>query len=241
MGCLSELDVVILAGGLGSRLAPVIDKTPKVLAPVQEKPFVQHLIDQVHSFGARRIVFALGHMALAVQTYLAKATPPALDVVTVVEPRPLGTGGALRFALPHIASETVLVMNGDSFVQADFCRFLAFHRSRPARVSMVVTRVPDAARYGLVDTDAQGRVTAYQEKVEAAGAAGDINAGVYCFEAEAIRAIPTGRPVSLEREVFPPLCGRGWYAMRGEFSFIDIGTRESYRMADTFFCGARAS
>ena len=233
MDCLSACDVVILAGGRGTRLRSVVPDHPKAMAPVHDEPFVRYLIDQVYAFGARRIILALGFLADEVQAYLARQTWHGLEIVTSVEPQPLGTGGALRSVLPLVRAGTVLVMNGDTFSQADLCEFLGFHRAKGATASLLLTHVEEAGRYGVVETDADDQIVAYHEKARTG--AGDISLGVYLMERSAIEAIPSGRPVSLEHEVFPPLCGLGLYGMRGTAPFIDIGTPESYAAAPAFF------
>lgn len=232
MACLSACDAVILAGGAGSRLRPVLPDRPKVLAPVGGVPFLRHLLEQVRSFGTRRVILALGHLAEAVEGYLAGESWGGLELVTSVEREPLGTGGALRSVLPLLRTPTVLVMNGDSLTQGDLCALLAFHRAKAAAASLLLTRMEEASRYSTVDTDAGGRVVAYREKTQAG--TGDISAGIYLMERAAVEAMPSARPVSLERDIFPGLCGRGLYGMRGRFPFIDIGTPTSYEAAQDF-------
>ena len=238
MNCLSELDVVILAGGLGTRLRRVLPDTPKVMAPVDGKPFLRYVIDRLQGFGARRVVLSLGHLAEDVVAYVDGEDWNGLEVVPHVEPEPMGTGGALREVLPLIVSDTVLGMNGDAFVRADLGRFLDFHRSRRAAISILLTFVPTVGRYGVVDADDDGRVRSFDEKSESEKSGGYINTGVYMIERSAIEGIPAGRPVSLEREVFPMACGRGLYALKGSFPFIDIGTPESYGVAHDFLAEA---
>ena len=236
MDCLSACDVVILAGGPGTRLRPVVPDHPKAMAPIHDEPFLRYLIDQVHAFGARRIILALGFLAEEVQAYVARQTWHGLKILTSVEPQPLGTGGALRSVLPLVASDPVLVMNGDSFTRVDLCGVLSFHRAKAAAVSMVLTALEDTDRYGTVEIDADGLVTAYREKATGnPSRSGTINTGIYCMDQEAIREIPPARSVSLEREVFPSLCRRRLYGMTGAFPFIDIGTPASYEAAQAFF------
>ena len=237
MTCLKELDVVILAGGLGTRLRPLFPYCPKVMVPVNDKPFVRYLIEQVQSFGARRIILALGYLAEVVQEYVESQKWKELEIITFVESDPRGTGGALRSVLPLIKSKTALVMNGDSFTKVDLCRFLEFHKSRPALLSMVLTYLPNTERYGVVETDDDGLVKSYMEKPISGQSGGYINAGLYFIEKTAIRKISPEQQVSLERDVFPCFCNRGFYAMKGEFPFIDIGTPESYSLAHSFFGG----
>jgi NDP-sugar pyrophosphorylase family protein len=121
-------------------------------------------------------------------------------------------------------------MNGDSYVDTDLRALEAAHTTD---ATILLTEVPDTARFGRVETDETGRVTAYLEKTVAGP--GAINAGIYLLQRTFIEAIPAGAAVSLEREVFPQWIGKGLRAVRGRFPFIDIGTPESYREAEAFF------
>ena len=231
---LSGLDVVILAGGLGTRLRDVLPDTPKVMAPVDGKPFLRYVIDRLRVFGARRVVLSLGHLADDVVTYVNGEDWNGLEVVIHVEPEPMGTGGALREVLSLIETDTIMAMNGDAFARTDLDSFLDFHRSRGATISILLTFVHDVGRYGVVEADDDGHVLSFDEKPRDGDGGGYVNAGVYLFERSAIEGIATGRPVSLEREVFPRECGRGLYGLKGSFPFIDIGTPESYGSARDF-------
>lgn len=236
-GALDDIDSVILAGGLGTRLAEALPGRQKVLAPVAGKPFLARLIDLVRSAGGRRIIVALGHKAGQVTDWLAAGAWGDLEIAPSVEPAALGTGGALRFAFDSdsLRSDDVLVLNGDSFADADLGALVAFHRARRAAVSLLLVPVAEAARYGTVETAADGSVTAFREKDPAAAAPAYVNAGVYLFRREVIGNIPAGRPVSLENEVFTRYCAAGLFAQRQDVPFIDIGTPESWRTAGRFF------
>ena len=113
--CLKDIDVVVLAGGLGTRIRDTLGDTPKLLAPVGGTPFLDLLIRRLKSCQARRLVLGLGHLADRVAAHLDANPPDAIEVVTAVEPEPLGTAGALRFVRTHIRTDPVMVMNGDSF------------------------------------------------------------------------------------------------------------------------------
>lgn len=233
--CLTGIDAVILAGGLGTRIRPVLPDRPKVMAPVGGKPFLGYVLNLLSGFGVSRVVLSLGHMASNVTEYIETQSRYGLELVSHVEKKPMGTGGALREVLHLIESDTAIVLNGDAFARADFCKFLDFHRSRAASISILLSLVDDIGRYGLVKTDCDGMVLSFEEKPQIDGHGdGYVNAGVYLFERTAITTIPYGRPTSLEKEIFPKYCGRGLHALNGEFPFIDIGTPESYALADSF-------
>ena len=156
--CLATLDVLVIAGGLGTRIQSALGDTPKLLAPIGGRPYLAYLLDWLRHFGAKRIVLGLGHRAQAVIDFLErnKSSYDDLTVVTVIEPEPLGTAGAIRFARPNLRTDPVLVMNGDSFADADLCAFVAHHRRVSAKATLLCAEVDDAGRYGRVELDGEG-------------------------------------------------------------------------------------
>lgn len=235
---LDAVDVVILAGGQGTRLSAIPGDVPKPMRPVDGRPFLEHLFDQVRAGGARKILLSLGYKRDHFETRFRKVPPQGLDVRFCVEKAPLGTGGGLRNALPLLSRPTVLVLNGDSYADTDLRPLLEKHRAWAAKATILVTRVPDASRFGRVQFDPSGTVTSFEEK--GATGPGFINAGVYAMERGVLEGIAPGRDVSLERQVFPGLVGAGLFAHAAFFPFVDIGTPESYKEADTFFKRKRA-
>src|SRR3954471_21886553 len=159
-----DCDVAVLAGGLGTRLRGSIGALPKVLAPVAGRPFLDILLDQIARQGFRRVVLLLGYRADAVEAHLAQARRTDLAIETVIETAPLGTAGALRGALPRLASDPVVVMNGDTFVEFDAAAVLAALGASDAAAALVAVRVPDAGRYGALALDGAGRVARFLEK-----------------------------------------------------------------------------
>ncbi len=233
--CLHDIDTIILAGGAGTRLRAVCADRPKALAPIDGKPFLRHCIEWLERFGARRVILALGYKADMVQDYVKTQDWHGIEILASVEAKPLDTGGAVRAALPQLRSQTVLVLNGDSLTRVDLCAFVKRHRARSALLSILLTYQPEVRQSGLVETNEEGLVTSFCEKPVAADAGGYISAGVYLMEQAAIGEIEPDRPVSIEREVFPRFCGRRFYAMKGSFPFLDIGTPESLQRAAEFF------
>ena len=225
---LGGLDVVILAGGRGTRLQSVPGDVPKPLRPVNGRPFLSYLVEQVRAAGARRVILSLGYRPEAFEEFAARE---GLEVS--VEKEPLGTGGGLRSALPRFRSETILAMNGDSYASVDMGLLAAVHRRRKAQATMLLAEIDDASRYGRVEIDDDGSVLQFTEKGEAGP--GLINAGVYVLQKSVVAAIPEGRAVSLERETFPSLIGKGFQGEPGSFAFMDIGTPESYAASAEFF------
>lgn len=235
---MSSWSAFALAGGLGMRLRSVLPGTQKVLAPVGGRPIVTYVLDLVAKAGADRAVLGIGHRGDQVeQTLGARHLGMALDYSA--EPEPLGTAGALRLALPLLQGDPIVCLNGDTYADMDLGAFLSAHRDRGARVSVAVARVEDASRYGSVAMDHLGAVTGFAEKAASVvpAAEGWVNAGVYVLDRAVVADIPTGRAVSLERDVLPACVGNRMFAWTGVHKFIDIGTPESYSSAQTFFAG----
>ncbi len=229
--CLEALDVLVLAGGLGTRAAAALGDTPKLLAPIAGRPYLAYLLDWLGRFGARRIVLGLGHLAGAVQFYLARTPTPGFEIVPVVEPRPLGTAGAVRFARGALRTDPVLVMNGDNLVDADLCALLLRHRGCRALGTILCTEVEDAGRYGRIALDRDGRIERFVEKDSAFRGAATISAGVYALSARLLDEIAAGSARSLEEEVFEHLPAGTLAALSGRYRFIDIGTPDSLARA----------
>jgi NDP-sugar pyrophosphorylase family protein len=227
--CLKNIDVVVLAGGLGTRISPVLKNTPKILAPIGGRPYIDFLISWLQSFGARRIVFGLGHLAGAVADYLHDNPVDGIKFEVAVEEKPLGTGGAITHVRSKIKSDPVLVMNGDSFVDADLCKFVAQHISSNTEASLLCTQVDDASRYGTITLDGENHVLAFREKTDGIGA-GIINAGIYLFCPAILEEIAESGP-SLESDFFQVQPAGRLTAMSGEFTFLDIGTPEDLARA----------
>lgn len=231
--------VLVLAGGLGSRLRPVVGGLPKVLAPVAGRPFLHYLLDYLRDQGACDILLSTGYGAEQVAASCHDEASWDVRLRYSRETELLGTGGAIKHAEAAIGSDPFLVTNGDSLVRADLSRLLAFHAARDARITIALVEVPDKDRFGAVRLAGDGAITAFDEK--GAGGLGLINAGIYVFDRAVLASIPTGRAVSVEREVFPRFVGAGLYGLTVPGPFIDIGTPESYLTAPTIVGGQGAN
>lgn len=230
---LSDITTVILAGGFGTRLRSLLPDKPKVIAPILGRPFLTFLLDQLVMAGAEKTVLCTGYMAHEVQKQLGYSYK-ALELIYSREDVPLDTGGALRFALPYLNSDTILVMNGDSFVNIDLTVYLNWFHKKRCKASLLLVNVSDTGRYGRVVVSKDGLVSGFEEKGLNHGA-GWINAGVYIINKSLIEAIPVETPFSLERKLFPKLVGKEIYGFQFKGEFIDIGTPESFASADKFF------
>ena len=225
----------MLAGGRGTRLAPVLPNRQKVTADVAGVPFVRRVVCWLRQAGITRIVLAAGHRADDVAHALAEEQPSRTQIIISTEPHPLGTAGATRRAANSTSGNPVLVVNGDSFAEIDPAALLDFHQERRGLVSLGLVPVANVTRYGSVETGVDDEVLSFTEKSDAPARAGWISAGVYVFDRAAFDLIPADGPASLERELFPSLIGKGLFAARFDARFIDIGTPKSLAAATAFF------
>lgn len=231
---LAGIDVAVLAGGLGTRISGVLGDTPKVLAPVEGRPYLAWLLDWLAGFGVRRVVLCLGHLASKVEDWVARHPRADMEIVASVEPAPLGTAGALRHARAQLGSDPVLVLNGDSFVAADLAALLARHQAASAEATLLCAEVADAGRYGRIELDDAGRIHRFAEK-ETSVAPGLISAGFYLLGRAMLDRIAAGEATSIEREIFMAEAPGRIAAEVTRGPFIDIGTPESLAAAGAAF------
>jgi len=222
----------ILAGGLGTRLGALAADTPKPVLPIGDRPFLAWLMQEVSRFGVEEVLLLTGHLSERVEASvraIAAELPRPLRIEFAQEPTRAGTGGALFHARDRL-DERFLLCNGDSLFDCNLAELLAAAAADPPEVigRMVLRRLADASRYGVVDIDGD-RVTAFRARPPA-GAAGVINAGIYLFDRRILGAVTA--VCSLERDVMPRLARRG--VLRGTLAdgyFIDIGIPEDFARA----------
>lgn len=205
---MSQTDAVILVGGLGSRLRPLTLTAPKPMLPTAGVPFLAHLVARIRDAGIGHVVLGTSYRAEVFEDYFGDGSAFGVELEYVVETEALGTGGGIRNVAPALRGDTVLVFNGDNMIGVDLAAFAEGHRTSGADVTLCLTRVSDPRAYGCVPTDPDGRVLAFLEK-SPDPVTDQINAGLYAFRRETIDTIPTGRPVSVERETFPGLLQAG--------------------------------
>jgi NDP-sugar pyrophosphorylase family protein len=227
------LEAVILAGGLGTRLRPLVADRPKALAPVAGRPFLGYVLDQLEWAGLQKAILCTGYLGEHVQQAFG-AAQGALALDYVLETEPLGTAGAVRGALPRLAGEWCLVLNGDSYCDVDLVEFIRWTSAHSFVATLLLNWVEDSARFGTAEVDEQGAIRQFREKTGQV-VPGWINAGVYLLSRRLMEALPTGQPVSLERQCFPEWIslGLGGYGVRA--AFIDIGTPDAFALAQDFF------
>ena len=221
---------MILAGGEGTRLRPLTLSVPKPVVPVVDRPFLRHQLDLLATVGVSDIVFSVAYRPERVQAVFGDGQALGRRIYYAVEETPLGTGGAVRNALDHLDDVTV-VFNGDVLTDVDLPAVLRAHRESGASATIVLTPVPNPSAYGLVETDAGGRILRFVEKPDPSQITTDtINAGIYILDTRTLDLMPAGVNYSIERGFFPALIARGdrltGYVHRGYW--IDIGTPEKY-------------
>ena len=224
------MQALILAGGEGTRLRPLTTKVPKPVVPLANRPFISYMLDWLEGHGFDDIVMSCGFLAEGVRSVLGSGDRGGITIQYVEETEPLGTAGPVKLAEPML-DERFAVLNGDILTDIDLSSVVRFHESRGARVTLTLTPVEDPSSYGVILTDDDGEVQAFIEKPQGEAPSNLINAGIYVLEREVVAAIPEGRAVSFEREVFPSLVGAGLYGIERSGYWLDIGTRERYLQA----------
>jgi mannose-1-phosphate guanylyltransferase len=222
------VQALVLAGGEGTRLRPLTLTTPKPVMPLAGRPFLSFMLDWLARHGADDVILSCGFLSDAVRRVLGDIYD-GMRLRYVVEEEPLGTAGPVRLAYEQgVLEERLLVLNGDVLTDIDLTAELEQHERTGARTTLALVAVEDTQSYGVVPTDEDGRVEAFLEKTAGEVPTNRINAGAYVLEREVVEAIPGGRAVSFEREVFPQLVGDGLYGWHAAGYWIDIGAADRY-------------
>ncbi len=226
-----SLPAVILVGGLGTRLRPLTDRTRKDMLHLVDRPQLAYTFEHLRRYGVTRAIVSCGYLPTQIQEHFGDRYGD-LRLEYKIEEEPLGTGGAIRFAAEGI-DEPFFALNGDSLRETDLDALATFHREREARATILLTPVDDPTRYGLVRVDSGGRVLSFLEKPRPEEIDTNlINAGMYVLEPDVLELIPPGRPVSIEREVFPHLVDeQAVYGIALSGYWLDIGTPDAYLQA----------
>jgi len=233
-------DAIILCGGAGLRLKSVTGDAPKSLASIGKRPFLEILLSQLRRHGFDKVILAVGYQSDLIRSHFGDQVG-AVKIFYSIESTPLGTGGALRNALDLMTSDTALIMNGDSYTDADLRSFLMEHQGSNADVSVVVVPADGRRDCGLVSVGSGERVLGFKEKQSSLGKQ-YVNAGIYLVSKQILSEIPTGTPVSLESEMFPRWLSEGKHvqAFHHAGQCIDIGTPERFQSAQTILANAEA-
>lgn len=231
----ARMQLVIVAGGFGTRLRPLTLQRPKALVPLLNRPQILHVLDRIPP-SIDRVIIAVNYLYERVRDYF-EALDLETEVVVVNEPEPLGTGGAIKNVEDHITGPFA-VCNGDVVDNFDHAAFAAFHGKARGIASLAVWPVDDPTAFGVVALNGD-RVTRFVEKPSEGEAPSNlINAGHYLFEPDVLDLIESGRNVSLEREVFPKLIPKGVHAFRWKGFWSDAGTLPAYLRAQHLLLAA---
>ncbi len=225
------MKAILLAGGKGTRLRPLTVHTPKPIVPILNRPFLYYQIDLLRQVpDIDEVILSLNYQPRRIEEIFGEGEGLGMRVRYVVEPIPLGTGGAIRYAGDSL-TDSVVVFNGDVLTQVDLGAVLKLHRQRKAKATIVLTPVDNPRAYGLVETDKDGNILRFLEKPgEDQISCNTINAGIYILEPDTFDRIPKDTAWSIERSFFPSLIERGetFVAYVDNGYWIDIGTSGKY-------------
>ncbi|MBD0332003.1 MAG: NTP transferase domain-containing protein, partial [Chitinophagaceae bacterium] len=220
-------EVIILAGGLGTRLRDAVSDVPKCMAPVAGRPFLSFVIDYLRMQNVQRFIFSLGYKGEIIGRYLQEYYP-TLNYKTVIEDEPLGTGGAIRLAIQHIKSEDMLIANGDTLFKVDVSQLEQTHLQKKAECTLALKPLMVFDRYGVVETNAGGRIISFREKKFYES--GLINGGIYILNKSRFLQHSFPYKFSFEKDYLEKFCNTlHFYGVVQERYFIDIGVPEDYQ------------
>jgi NDP-sugar pyrophosphorylase family protein len=228
------LKAIILAGGVGTRLRPLSCTRPKLLFPVLNKPLLDWTLERLAESGVNGVTLAVKYMAEAFMQRYGESKH-GMKISYSIEKKPMRTGGAIKYAEESIGhEEPFLVLNGDIFTTINYTALLKKHKEKNAIATIALYRVEDPSRYGTVKLTKENRVTQFIEKAPLGKAPSSlINAGVYVLDPKIFDYIPSGRPVSIEHEIFPKLAEEGkLFGYEFKEIWIDIGKPEDYLKAN---------
>ena len=229
-----DLNSLILAGGIGSRLQPLSCTRPKLLFPILNKPLLDWTFERLAKSGIKGVTLAVKYMAEVFMQRYGESSH-GMKIAYSKEKKPMFTGGAIKYAEELIGhKEPFLVLNGDIFTRMDFSDILNCHNENEGIATIAIYRVEDPSRYGTVKLTNNNMVEKFVEKAPLDLAPSNlINAGVYVLDPEIFEYIPAGRPVSIEREVFPKLADEGkLFAHEFTGIWVDIGKPTDYLRAN---------
>ena len=234
---MKKIDAIILAGGLGTRLREVVNDLPKVLAPVNGRPFLDIILSFLNKRDCiRSVIIAVGYMGDKIIKEYSDCSEYNFNILFSEEKELLGTGGAIKKALQYAKTGDILVLNGDSYVDLNLEELIKAHRSNNVIMTIVVKEVENANKYGRIKLDTKHRLVSFEEK-NPAPTKGYINAGIYIFKKELFDGVAENRIISLEKELLPTFLEKGVYGHISYGKFIDVGVPETYKLAGRYLKG----
>ena len=222
------MQAVILVGGEGTRLRPLTSTVPKPVIPLVDRPFIVYMLEWLKHHGVDDVILSCGFLATSVRNVLGDGSQLGIRLRFVEEPEPRGTAGALKHAESFL-DERFLMLNGDVLTDLDLTAQIAQHERTDATGTLALVPVPDPTHYGLVRTNENNSVREFVEKPSADQIDTNlISAGAYVLERSIVDMIAPDRAVSIEREIWPRLVGKGLYGFPADAYWLDIGTPERY-------------
>jgi D-glycero-alpha-D-manno-heptose 1-phosphate guanylyltransferase len=231
---MDKIDAIILAGGLGTRLKGLTLGLPKVLVPINGKPFLDIVLSLLNKSGwIRRVIIAVGFMSDKIINRYADCKEYNFEIHFSEEKELLGTGGAIKKALQYTKMNHILALNGDSYIDVNFDSLIRAHRTKRAGMTIVLTEVDDAKRYGSVTLANDNKIISFEEKINYLKGR-TINAGMYLFNKNIFDPVEPNKVLSFEKDLLPDFIKDNTYGYITHGKFIDIGTPETYRIAGEY-------
>jgi D-glycero-alpha-D-manno-heptose 1-phosphate guanylyltransferase len=228
------LEAIILAGGFGTRLQKVVSDKPKSMAPVNDKPFLEYLLNFLTGQDIQRVILSVGHKHEMIEEHF-KDRYKHIVISYAIEDEPLGTGGGIVNALQQVEGEMAFAMNGDSMFRIDLQAMLNHHLKNEADLTMALRFLDDTSRFGTVKIDSTRRVTGFVEKKQDSGE-GYINGGIYLINKRFLTSSTFGKKFSIEKDCFEKCYkNSGLYGFPAKGYFLDIGVPEDYMTAQDEF------
>jgi mannose-1-phosphate guanylyltransferase / phosphomannomutase len=230
----AQLKAVVMAGGEGTRLRPLTSNQPKPMVPIVGKPCMEHIVELLRGHGFDDIVVTLAFMPQSIRGYFGAGETHGVSIRYSVEESPAGTAGSVKLAEDAL-DEPFLVISGDALCDIDLGRLVRFHQEREALATIGLKSVDNPLEFGIVVTDADGRIERFLEKPSWGQVFTDtINTGIYVLDPEVLRHVPTDRPYDFSKELFPLLLemGKPLYGFVCDGYWQDIGNLDQYRQAN---------
>lgn len=223
-------EAIILAGGYGTRLQSVIKDIPKPMAPIKGRPFLTYLLDNLAAENFNHIILSTGYLHEKIENFFGNHYKE-MKISYAHEKEPLGTGGAIQYALSFCKSPNVIVLNGDTLFKVNLSQFIQFHKNKNTLLSIVLRNVEDVSRYGSVSINNKNQIIDFSEKQKNLGE-GYINGGIYILQKELFNRYPQPQKFSFEKDILEKLYTQElFYGWVSKDYFLDIGIPEDYARA----------
>lgn len=222
------MDVIILAGGLGTRLRSVVSEVPKCMAPIRSNPFLEYLLNQLKAYNINKVILSVGYLSEIIYNWVEEVRDNyPFKIEFSKEDEPLGTGGAIKKALNLVTSEEAFIVNGDTFFNIDFNEFLRLHTLSASPISLALKPMTNFNRYGNVELNENGQIINFSEKKECS--AGQINGGIYILNRELLLSYNLPTKFSFEVDFLQKIVKENLvHGYLFDNYFIDIGVPEDY-------------